>query len=450
MVFIPIGYFRGTEPLPAYVSPGNARAAQALYEAIAQAAPRNPLPFVGNPLTPTNDPYSFAPIARDAWENWLGVELPVVPEADPPDYPSGMLLRFGVVTKWRHKESGNFEYDKRGLLADPPNTEAYLWGPIQRGAHRYSFPGPPSSGTAVTARNSPAGPVEVIPVSSGRLDELYDYYGADAFVAVPVDPEEDQRYAPMPMYVPGVAPSTVPNIVPVTPQIDEPQRIYPVPVQVPGFLPTPSRLPNQPIPFIPGTPENPDRTSPLPPMWVTPDGIEVGSPGGSQMTTPRAGGLPGPRTQEQEEYERDRLPPPICIPDFDPPEDCCDCDDIREIVKEELDSKFPPSRPNINQTASFVAANSRCVFLPEFTYKVRIEVTEYPANTRTQSGGEDAPDVFYFGWYAFGEDSSGGDRHPIHYEESVLFPPSGARSMCYTMYDGCKATVTVYYKQELS
>lgn len=449
MVFVPLGFLRGTEPLPAYVSPGNARAAQALYEAIARAAPSNPLPFVGNPLTPTNDPYSFAPIARNAWEEWLGVEFPVVPEADPPDYPADMALKIGVITRWRNRETGAFEYDKRGLLAEPPNDNFVRWGPIQRGPHKYQFPGPVSFGTAITAKQSAGGEVVEFPVSSGRLESLYDYYGADAFVAVPLDPEEEQRYAPMPMFVPGVSPGTVPAIVPVTPEIEEPTRIYPVPVRVPGYLPTPSRFPFQPIPFLPGTPELPDRTSPLPPMWVTPDGIEVGSPGGGQMTTPRSGGLPGPRTQTEEQYERDRLPPPICIPDIDPPEDCCDCDEIREIVKEELDSKFPPGRPNVTLTASYAAANSRCVFLPEFTQKVRIEVVEKPVNTKNQWGGENAPDVYYVGWYAFGDEGSGGDRLPLHYDETVLFPPSGARSICFTMYSGVTASVTVYYKQEV-
>jgi hypothetical protein len=125
----------------------------------------------------------------------------------------------------------------------------------------------------------------------------------------------------------------------------------------------------------------------------------------------------------------------------------CDCEDIREIVIEELDNKFRPRRPNSNQTTGYASAQSRVITLPDYTYRVDLTIDSKPVNAKTQ-WGVDAPDIYYAGWYSFGGDGKQGDRKPVAWENGSYFPPEGAKTFTYTLQEGYTGTVSVLWKQE--
>lgn len=131
-----------------------------------------------------------------------------------------------------------------------------------------------------------------------------------------------------------------------------------------------------------------------------------------------------------------------------PSPDECDCVDIREIVREELDEKFPPARPFFNRITVASSANSGQVVLPPFTYRVDFQLNDIPVNAKVQSGGG-APDVYYAGWYCFGSGANQGDRNPISYERNTFYPPDGVQNFTYTLQQGYTGTVTVYWREEV-
>jgi hypothetical protein len=150
---------------------------------------------------------------------------------------------------------------------------------------------------------------------------------------------------------------------------------------------------------------------------------------------------------------------PEPIPDV---EDLCpggggDCPDpcappdyalIRAITFEELDKKFPPTRPFSLQTILLPASNSRTFVLPPFTRYVNLTIVVPPPNVRSQFGGTLGQEVFYNGWYSFGASGSASERIPFHYNfVSVPIPP-GVTQFTYTVYLGGTASATIGYSVE--
>lgn len=121
---------------------------------------------------------------------------------------------------------------------------------------------------------------------------------------------------------------------------------------------------------------------------------------------------------------------------------------IRQIAIEELDAKFPPSRPFTTKEINTLASGSRTFVLPEFTQSVDITIVIPPPNVRVQFGGELGVDVKYNGWYSFGALGSTSERIPLHYDfVSVKIPP-GITGFTYTIYNGGTATTRIVYYDE--
>lgn len=122
---------------------------------------------------------------------------------------------------------------------------------------------------------------------------------------------------------------------------------------------------------------------------------------------------------------------------------------IRSIAIEELDAKFPPTRPFTNEVTSFAAADSGSIELPEFSQWVQITIVEPPRNVREQEGNQFAPNVFYNGWYSFGVTTDAGDRMPIQYNEQSIPVPKGASQFSFTIIGLGTAAIQVGYLDEV-
>jgi len=243
-------------------------------------------------------------------------------------------------------------------------------------------------------------------------------------------PDNDQTF-------PIVLPGNIPGL------------LMPAPVII--LIPRPSDLGRRPVPVLFPTSISPARREVMPQMWLTPEGIQVGT--GGQDDPVRV--TPGDTitnitniTQIQDFRQRNHPPVVTCNAEPPPAPDCCDCEEIRQIVIEELDSKFPPKRPFSLQTVLLPASNSRTFVLPPFTRYVNLTIVVPPPNVRSQFGGALGQEVFYNGWYSFGATTSSNERVPIHYNfVSVPIPP-GVTQFTYTVYLGGTASVTIGYSVE--
>lgn len=125
-----------------------------------------------------------------------------------------------------------------------------------------------------------------------------------------------------------------------------------------------------------------------------------------------------------------------------------DYDLIRTIAIQELDAKFPPTRPFTNEVTTFAAADSGSIELPEFSQWVQITIVEPPRNVRVQEGNAFAPNIFYNGWYSFGVTNDAGDRKPIQYNVQSIPVPAGAREFSFTIIGLGTASIQVGYLLE--
>lgn len=432
---------------PAFIPPNavdrvSLPVARAVAEALRQGVNQNPQAFLLPPGEyETGGDYS--PTARAMWEEWAGGALPVPVEIPAPDTAVGVGYTYSLTTTWFNTLTGQEFEDKTGL-ANPstdPNV-AWIYGPITRG---FYFQTTPDGFQAVYARGRDANGNPVEQRASTNWNQLYIFKGIkDAFFSPtggvsPIAIPEALRY-----------PSPAPIIV--APQIPLPVRVpggipqRPNPVIIPYILPTPHVIPIRPVPLLPGTPPRP-ALPPVPEITVFPDGITVATPSGGLQRPGYGLNRPPQLSQEQQEEQRRRIGEVPCLPDIEPPSDCCDCEEIREIVIEELDNKFPPKRPTTTATQSRGCFQSGTVQLPPYTRSVTLSVCEFPENSRRQSGGPSGPDVYYLGWYSFGAGGRPGERLPVHYLDMTVFPPENADTFTYTMYDGVTAELTIRYTQ---
>jgi len=226
-----------------------------------------------------------------------------------------------------------------------------------------------------------------------------------------------------------------------------------MPTNLPIIIPRPADLGDRPIPIIydPTIPLATRRV--LPQMWLTPTGIQVGrgSPGDPITTTVHDAITNITNITQVNDY-RERIPPTVVVCNDEPPSpsDCCDCEEIRQIVIEELDSKFPPSRPFTNETVPIGEAEARTFVLPEFTQWVELTIVIPPPNRRMQSGGVNGQAVYYNGWYSYGITGSTSERKPIHYDFMSIPIPPGIEAFTYTIYSGGTASGRVGYRQPAS
>jgi len=227
-----------------------------------------------------------------------------------------------------------------------------------------------------------------------------------------------------------------------------PGMLLPTPIII--LIPRPSDLGRRPVPVLFPTSIPPGRREVMPQMWLTPEGIQVGTGGQNDPVRITPGDTITNITNiTQVQDFRQRNPPLVVTCNAEPPpaSDCCDCEEIRQIVIEELDSKFPPSRPFTNETVPIGEAEARTFVLPEFTQWVELTIVTPPPNRRMQSGGVNGQPVYYNGWYSYGITGSTSERKPIHYDFMSIPIPSGIEAFTYTIYSGGTASGRVGYRQ---
>lgn len=156
-------------------------------------------------------------------------------------------------------------------------------------------------------------------------------------------------------------------------------------------------------------------------------------------------GLPTPGTDG-------RPNPPLPEPQKRPDVGCdlapveTDLSEIKELLE---DIKECACDNTEEATISFPAANSGRYSSPSLDIvEIQLNLVDIAPNIRQQWGGENAPDVYYVGWYAFGTAPNPfGDRKPISYVSNGFLAPPGVRSFSYTLQQGCTATVFMTYKR---
>lgn len=446
MVFIPRDLLFSSDPLPAFIPPAQGQIARAVAQALRSSARANPAPFVyTGAISP--DSYFTDPLARELWNRFFGEDIgPSVGGPEAPIGSAGQLFRVGYSARVARVDGTATETFTVNLVNGMPGTGLVVPGPIQPVARVFFAPSPVQAFWGIETVGPGFRQVNVSLNAS-----IWKAPSISNLVVVPNDdPQRVTPLSPFPVAPrPGPAPITpfVPVVVPISPV----PGILPYPSEVPAFVPEPNRVPWRPLPVLPGQPDAPSDPALLPPMFITPDGIEIGSPGPGSIIV-RPPGLPSTVPSTNTQQERERVPPlpAVCVEPPEPPSDCCDCEDIRDIVIEELDNKFPPKRPWVEDTIEYGSANSRTIELPQFCEYVRIIVNEAPENRRSQSGGGAAANVYYNGWYTFGAFGTEGDRLPVHYDDCAFFPPDGARFFSYTLYHGTTASAQVKYRREVT
>ena len=299
------------------------------------------------------------------------------------------------------------------LRSPDGSTSVFLFSPVAGEAFDFVS----LNSLSVTAVNQPGVPLPAgIPTSSQRQQDD--------------TPDQDQSFS---ISLPGGIPGSL------------------MPIRVPIIVPRPADLGERPVTILyPTTIPSAQRRG-LPQMWLTPTGIQVGrGTQGDPVVTTVHDTITNITNITQVNDYRERVPPQVVTCNAEPPSpaDCCDCDEIRDIVFEELDKKFPPKRPFSLQTILLPASNSRTFVLPPFTRYVNLTIVVPPPSVRSQFGGTLGQEVFYNGWYSFGATASSNERIPIHYNFVSIPIPQGVTQFTYTVYLGGTASVTIGYSVE--
>lgn len=414
----------------------------------------------GNPTySPIDSSLRFTQGAIQAWGEILGLLpppglfRPVPIPLNPPPARTPFLYR--VVTRWKSLRTGEvYEdvQDTRGMCSSPDNCFLYFYFPIAGGVRAsrelqiWVF--------RLLASDSTGAPFD-IPVSYYRHSDLHTPLGVKSVEIFPVYnrqvSSEPQRFAYPdrlllnPSQVPNPVPQTIPLPVNLPPSPD----LFPYPSTIPLEIPTPYALPDRPLPLL--TPPGADPALPalLPPIFISPGGVQVGSPepgipGGPSgaVVFPAQGLGSGTETQTDPETRGRRRIPPLDVL-------CCDSDSggeidynrIRKIAFEELDKKFPPKRPNriALLTLPGVGRSGLSAILPEYSKILRVLLRapeDFPRN-KQQFGGVGGMNISYCGWLSFGFDGRPSERIQLNYLDSAWAIPEGARFVTLSATYGC-------------
>lgn len=246
------------------------------------------------------------------------------------------------------------------------------------------------------------------------------------------DPEQGPRPSTLPA-VPG-APPVVPLDLPAAP---------PFPLPIPGDLtvwtPATRGVPGEryDLDWVPRRQNRPD--------LARAPGLRVGFRPWGVILAELAVDLIGDAITDPPNGDGDGDCPDPC-PDPCPP---IDWEQVRPIIQEELDEKFPPRRPIVEDSISYPPSASRDIALPSFPRRAVLTCTERPSNTRYQPGGGSAPDVFYLGWYSVGRGAEAGERKPIHYLNQSINLQPGDTTLTYTYYAGTLGSCVVHFEREV-
>lgn len=395
-----------------------------------------PLAFLAPRAIPVLGAINLALSAWDAWNAFHGTDEPFPPVTVPfPPLPAG--LSWQVRAKWSAQPNGNFPVPP--LVVDLPWV-AIAGRPVSFGLVQVGDP----LVWRIRAQLDDGSVVNDDAVG-GANQSVYKVPVMERIEFRSVDPESPAYPYPVPL-TPALLPGD--GRVPILIEIPSTPGGFPYPVQIPGYLENPGELGDRPVPVIydPSLPEQQRRG--LPQAWITPQGVQLGrgSQGDPIQIDGDAIGALSDLLDLASDY-RQRVPPAVttCTDGGEPPGDCCDCEDIRAIVYEELDNKFPPKRPSERRQVSFSASNSGEFVLPEFTEWIELEIVNPPLNQKGQAGGALAPPVRYNGWYSFGATTSTSERIPIHYDKISIPVPPNVTGFSYTIYLEGTAKVTASY-----
>jgi len=410
---------------------------------------RAPRPFATRGASPGAAGFALA-VANEAWNLLLNQNIPIPDQEYPVNAPAGVTYRLTGSVTYRRLLPPPFDVEQT-VVSDRLFDGAILSVGALR--NTVTFAG------GDTATFEGLGVVQALPnlppntlLDGGRNIEFWELIRTNSLSLTRVDS-------------PGtLIPSTFPTTTQPQPE-DTPDNDQTFPIMLPGgipgllmptpiiiLIPRPSDLGRRPVPVLFPTSIPPGRREVMPQMWLTPEGIQVGTGGQSDPVRITPGDTITNITNiTQIQDFRQRNPPPVVTCNAEPPpaSDCCDCEEIRQIVIEELDSKFPPKRPFTLQTTSFAASNSRTIALPPFTRYVNLTIVVPPPSVRSQFGGADGQEVFYNGWYSFGATLSSNERIPIHYNSMSIPIPPGVTRFTYTVYLGGTASVTVGHSVEI-
>ncbi len=142
---------------------------------------------------------------------------------------------------------------------------------------------------------------------------------------------------------------------------------------------------------------------------------------------PPSGGQPAPTTG---------APTPVNQPSND-------ANQVKDALKKLKDCACPSSSGTL-KSVQISSGNSGVANLPPNTQYVKLDITQKPSNARYQPGGN-APNVYYAGWYSFGSNGVQGERIPVSYEHSTVYPHSSSDTFSYTLYVGFTGIATAYY-----
>lgn len=274
----------------------------------------------------------------------------------------------------------------------------------------------------------------------------FKYQSLETIVVTPMgggDPVPGLFPTPAPVSQPTLSPDVaMPLALPQSP------GVIPITILIPTVIPRPSDLGRRPVPLLYPPTLTPAQREALPPIWFLPEGVQVGRGYADDRVTSTTGNSVDVDIDIDllSDYQI-RNPPDVvtCNAEPDPPGDCCSCDDIRDIVIEELDSKFPPARPFGLRTEIIPAGESNTFVLPEFTQWVELRIVTPPPGVREQTGGSLAPAARYNGWYSFGATGEASERIPFHYDFVSIKIPHGISAFSYTVYSGGTAQATIGY-----
>ena len=430
--------FRVSDTVPGQLARSTARE-------LALQRSRAPRPFATRGAAPGLAGFALA-AANEAWNLLLQQDIPIADQEFPVTAPAGTTYRLTGSITFKRLTNPPFDIEQTVQLDTLVDGEILSVGVMRQVV-------PFADGTTEVFHS--IGVQQRLPGGTAQV-QLFGARNVQLWSIVSLNGLNLSRADTPLVPIPGGFPASTLPQPGDTPDNDQAFPItlpggipgLPMPVNLPIIVPRPSSLGDRPIPIIydPTIPLATRRV--LPQMWLTPTGIQVGQGSPDDIvvvTAPET--IPTPATPTQTDDLRQRIPPPtvVCLDTPEPPVDICDCEEIRQIVIEELDSKFPPKRPTTLVESIQPAGESGTFVLPAFTQWIELRIVVVPPNVRMQTGGTLAPEVRYNGWYSFGATGEASERIPFHYDFiSILVPPKTS-AFSYTVYSGGTAQATIGY-----
>lgn len=120
-----------------------------------------------------------------------------------------------------------------------------------------------------------------------------------------------------------------------------------------------------------------------------------------------------------------------------------DLSDILDKLDELKECACGESGPILSSNLG--VSNGDALPLPSNCFRVFIQLSTLSPKPKVEFGNNDAPNVYYAGWYSFGSAAHWGERLPLTYEYNYLDVPEWATTLSFTCRAGYEATLTAFY-----